>query len=449
MVPTGSPTLSSRTPPDKKIIRRVIVASLIGSTIEWYDWFLYGTMAGIVFNKIYFATTDAFTATILAYFTFYLGFLTRPVGAIIFGHFGDRIGRKNVLVLTLLVMGIGTVGIGLVPTYAQIGIFAPILLTLMRMMQGLGIGGEWGGSVLMTFEYASPLQRGLYASFPQIGLGLGVCLSTGVTTLLSVSLSDAQFIAWGWRIGFLLSVVLILVGLWIRVKVTETPEFEALKEKKEISTLPFKDMWRKGGVARVIAGLGIRYVEGVTFSTFGIYSIAYLTDTVKMARSEALATVTAAGFVMCFFLPAFGSLADRVGKAKLYLYASLVIGCSAFPAFWLMGRFHPFVTWMCVIITFGIFWAAIFGPEAALLAELFDTRVRYTGLSFTYQLSTAFAGGITPLVNTYLVHKFSGFTGVSIYCFLAGCVSAIAALWVMSHQKQQRILHDPAQVTTL
>ncbi len=437
---TGGPTTASRTAVDKTMIRRVMLASLVGSTIEWYDWFLYGTMAGIVFNKIYFSTADPMMATMLAYITFWMGFLSRPLGAIIFGHFGDRIGRKNVLVITLLIMGAGTVAIGLIPTYAQIGNWAPILLVFMRLTQGLGIGGEWGGSVLLTFEYASPLQRGFFASVPQIGLAIGLCLSTGVITLLSRSLSDAQFLSWGWRIAFYISVILILAGLWIRLRITETPEFLALKEHKDVSTLPFRDMWRNKGTVSVVVGLGIRYVEGVLFSTFAIFSIAYLTNTIKMPRTEALAIVTVAAVVMCFFIPVFGYLADRMSKAKLYFYASLITGCSAFPAFWLMSHGNQFVIWMSIIIPLGVFWAAIFGPEASILAELFDTRVRYTGLSLTYQLSTAFAGGITPFVNMFLLSKFNATTAISIYCLFAGIVSALSALWILSRQaKRQRL----------
>src|ERR1700750_1119440 len=224
------------------LLKRVVFASLIGATVEWYDFFLYGVVAGIVFNQLYFPSGDPVVSTLLAYTTFAVGFVTRPLGGVIFGHFGDRIGRKSMLVLTLMIMGVATFLIGLVPTYAQIGVWAPILLLALRILQGIGLGGEWGGAVLMTYEYAPPEKRGFYASLPQIGLAIGLCLASGVVALLSYSLTNEQFLAWGWRLAFVLSFVLVLIGLYIRLNIMETPEFARLKESREEVKIPFATM---------------------------------------------------------------------------------------------------------------------------------------------------------------------------------------------------------------
>ena len=229
---------------DRTMLRRVVAASLVGATIEWYDFFLYGVVAGIVFNKLYFPTSDPLISTLLAYTTFAVGFLTRPLGGVIFGHFGDKIGRKPLLIITLMIMGVSTMLIAVVPTYAQIGIWAPIILCLLRMGQGIGLGGEWGGAVLMCYEYAPPEKRGLYASLPQIGLSIGLCLASGVVGLMSFLLTDQQFLAWGWRVAFGISVVLVVVGFWIRLRVMETPEFQKVKKQGAQARIPFVDMWR-------------------------------------------------------------------------------------------------------------------------------------------------------------------------------------------------------------
>src|SRR3954447_13943778 len=260
----------------EKAIRRVVVSALVGATIEWYDFFLYGVVAGIVFNKLYFPAGDPVVATLLAYTTFAVGFVTRPLGGVIFGHFGDRIGRKTMLILTLMIMGISTFLIGLVPTYAQIGLGAPLLLLLLRVLQGIGLGGEWGGAVLMAYEYAPKDKRGFYASLPQIGLAIGLCLASGVVALLSSLLTDEQFLSWGWRIAFLLSGIMVAVGMYIRLNVQETPEFAAIKAKNAALAIPFTDMLRRYP-GNVLKGMGARYIDGVFFNIFGVFSIAYLT----------------------------------------------------------------------------------------------------------------------------------------------------------------------------
>jgi len=414
------------------MIRRVVTASLIGATIEWYDFFLYGVIAGIVFNKLYFPASDPLISTLLAYSTFAVGFITRPLGGIIFGHFGDKIGRKNMLILTLMIMGVSTVLIGLVPTYAQIGIWAPIGLLVLRIFQGIGLGGEWGGAVLMTYEYSPTHLRGLYGSLPQIGLAIGLCLASGVVALLSNFLSDAQFMAWGWRVAFLLSILLVAVGMWIRLNVTETPEFQKVKDDNAAVKIPIAEVL-KNQKGNVLAGMGARYIDGVFFNIFGVWIISYLTQTIKITRTDALTGVMASALVMCLFIPVFGYLSDRIGRTKVYLWGSLITGFSTFPAFWLINSSNGNTTiiWSAIIIPFGIFYASVYGPEAALFCELFPARVRYTGISFVYQFSGIFASGLTPIIATG-IYKMSGGNSdlIAWYVAFTGIISALSAYWI-------------------
>lgn len=417
---------------DEKTIRKVVISALVGASLEWYDFFLYGVVAGIVFNKLYFPSGDITVSTMLAYATFAVGFVTRPLGGVIFGHFGDKLGRKSMLVITLMIMGIATFLIGLIPTYDQIGIAAPLLLLLMRVMQGIGLGGEWGGAVLMAYEYAPKEKRGFYASLPQIGLAIGLCMASGIVALLSWLLTDAQFMAWGWRIAFLLSGVMVAVGMYIRLSVQETPEFAAVKEHNAELRIPFVDMIRRYP-GNVLKGMGARYIDGVFFNIFGVFSISYLTNTVKISRTDALIGVMAAAMVMIITIPYFGRLSDRIGRTKVFMWGSIITALSSFPAFWLMTHAEGNVTliWLSIVIPFGILYAAVYGPEAALFCDLFDAKVRYTGISFVYQFSGIFASGITPIIATALLKSGGGEPWqVCMYVVFAGAVSAVCAWWI-------------------
>lgn len=422
-------------------LRRVVTASLIGATIEWYDFFLYGVVAGIVFNKLYFPTEDPLVSTMLAYGTFAVGFVSRPFGGVIFGHFGDKLGRKSMLVLTLMIMGVATVLIGLLPTYAQIGIWAPLLLLILRIAQGIGLGGEWGGAVLMAFECAPQEKRGLYASIPQIGLAIGLCLASGVIALLTYVLNDAQFMAFGWRIAFILSIVLVLVGMYIRLHVMESPEFAQVKKSGEEVKLPIKEVLTKS-TGPVLAGMGARYIDGVFFNIFAVFSIAYLTQTLNVDKTDALTGVMAGAILMIATIPFFGWLSDKVGRTRIYFWGSLLTGLSAIGGFWFMKMSggNVAIIWLSIMIPFGFFYASVYGPEAALFSELFDAKVRYTGISFVYQFSGIFASGITPLIATYLLKVGGGEPWLIVgYVVFAAVVSAISALWIGNNQRKQLV----------
>ncbi len=421
-------------------IQRVALASAIGCIIEWYDFFLYGVVAGLVFNKVFFPKADPAVGTLLAFATFAVGFIARPLGGVIFGHFGDKLGRKTILVLTLIIMGVATFAIGLIPSYASIGIAAPILLVFLRVMQGIGIGGEWGGAVLMAVEYAPDKQRGFYGSWPQVGVPAGLALSTGVVALLSL-MPEEDFLRWGWRVAFLVSAVLVLVGIYIRSKIYETPAFRRVQESRTHAAVPFVELFRTHP-KQVFQGMGARWIEGVGFNLYGVFSIAFLTSAaIGLPRTKALLIVTATAFIMIFMIPFFGRLSDRVGRRKVFMWGCILSGLLCFPAFWLMiTTKDPLWIFVAILIPFGLVYPAVYGPEAALFSELFTTRVRYTGVSFVYQFSGIFASGLTPLIAAWLLGKADGkpwlFCG---YVFLVSLISLFSA-YSMTERSGQPML---------
>src|SRR5712691_9276324 len=345
-------------------IGKIALASAIGTTIEWYDFFLYGVVTPIVLNKLFFPNYDPIVGTLLAYATFFVGFLSRPIGGIIFGHYGDRIGRKTVLVLTLLIMGIATFLIGLLPTYASVGIWAPAMLLLLRVFQGIGIGGEWGGAVLMAVEHSPTGRRGFYGSWPQIGVPAGLLLSSGMVYLLSY-LPEADFFSWGWRIAFLISAVLVAVGLYIRLKIMETPAFTRIQESDKLVHVPFFELWLPHG-KNTLLGLGARYIEGVTFNIFGVFIVGYIAGTLGLPRQTALAGVMIASAIMIIMLPIYGNLSDKIGRRRMFGVAGLLIGLLSFPAFWLIQSKDPLLIWIAIAVPFAIVYPAVYGPQAAL-----------------------------------------------------------------------------------
>jgi metabolite-proton symporter len=430
-------------------VRRVVFASLIGATIEWYDFFLYGVIAGIVFNQLYFPAHDPLVSMVLAYATFAVGFVARPLGGIIFGHFGDKLGRKQMLVLTILIMGVATVLIGFLPTYGQIGVAAPILLLILRIAQGIGIGGEWGGAVLMAYEFAPENKRGYYASIPQIGLAIGLCLSSGVVALLSL-LPDEAFMSWGWRSAFVGSVVLIAVGLYIRLKVAETPDFAVVKEEQKELKIPFVELIRTYP-RNILLGMGARYIDGVFFNVFAVFSIVYLSKHVQVDRTTALWLVSLSALVMVATIPLFGKLSDRWGRPKTYAIGSLLLALVTYPAFMLMGSGSLPLIALALIVPFGIIYAMCYGPEAALFSDLFDVKVRYTGISFVYQFSGIFASGITPIIATYLI-SYGGGTPwlLAAYVVFAALVSMVSAMLIRPVRETSSVLpHKPLRPSTV
>ena len=415
--------------PPPPSIRTIAFASAIGATIEWYDFFLYGVVAALVFNKLFFPQFDPFVGTILAYTTFFVGFVSRPLGGIIFGHYGDRIGRKTILVLTLVIMGVATFLIGLLPTYDQAGIWAPVLLLVLRVFQGIGIGGEWGGAVLMAVEHSPEGKRGFYGSWPQIGVPAGLSLSAAVVALLSY-LPDEAFLAWGWRIAFLISAVLVIVGIYIRLRILETPSFEKVQKSGQQAAVPFFELFRRHP-RNVLLGLGARYIEGCCFNIYGVFAIGYLANTLKMPRQSALLGVIIACLIMVVMLPIYGTLSDRFGRRWLFACASLLIGATTFVAFsWMTPGAPTWVVWAAIALPFGLIYPAVYGPQAALFSELFSTPVRYSGISFVYQFSGIFASGLTPIIATWLLEK--GGNTPWLICGYVAIVSLISAVCVIA-----------------
>jgi metabolite-proton symporter len=429
-------------------VTKIAVASAIGCAIEWYDFFLYGVVSAIVFNRLFFPSDDATISTMLTWTTYAVGFVARPVGAVIFGHFGDKIGRKTILILTLLIMGAATFAIGLLPTYQSIGIWAPISLLVLRVFQGIGIGGEWGGAVLMAIEHSPDKKRGYYGAWPQIGVPAGMCLSAGVVALITALTSTEDFAAWGWRIAFLLSAVLVVVGLYIRLKIFETPAFQRMKEAKQEARVPFLELCRTHP-KNLLLGMGARYIEGVCFNTYAVFVLSYLTATQKLPQSGVLTAITVASLIMIFIIPLWGGLSDRIGRRFQFGAAALVTGLIVFPAFAIFSvpMSTPWI-WLAIIVPFGIVYPALYGPQAALFSELFDTRVRYSGVSFVYHFSGIFSSGLTPLIMSWLLIKGGGQPWlICIYVAVVSLISTISVA-VMKEGSKRDITQDLHEVTS-
>lgn len=419
----------------KSELRTVVASSVVGTTVEWYDFFLYGTAAGIVFPKLFFPGTEPATGTLLAFATFAVGFIARPVGGLIFGHIGDRIGRKNTLVATMLIMGVATFLIGVIPTHAAIGVTAPILLVVMRLAQGIAVGGEWGGAVLMAVEYAPPGKRGFYGSMPQIGLAIGLMLSTGVFALLGYMLPDEAFMSWGWRIAFMLSAILVAVGLYIRLKVMETPAFRKLEKAEAKATIPAAQLIKdKLSRRHLLLGMGSRWAEGVAFNLWAVFTISYATGTLDLGKQPILLSVMAAAAAMIVFIPVFGRLADRFDRRHLYTVGIILLAAVTFPALALMGTGSTAVILVTIVVVLGVIYPIVYAPEASLFAELFPTKVRYTGISVVYQLSGIVASGLTPLILAYLLKTAGG--SVSLVVGYVVIVSIISAVSTMAIRKR-------------
>jgi metabolite-proton symporter len=429
---------------DRNIVR-VVAASMAGTTVEWYDFFLYGVAAAVVFPAVFFPSDDPAVGTLLALGTFAIGFVARPVGGLVFGHYGDRIGRKTLLVVSLVMMGVATFAIGLLPGYATIGLAAPLLLTLLRLIQGFALGGEWGGAVLIVSEHGDPARRGFWASWPQAGVPVGQLLANGLLFLLAAVQDEATFQAWGWRIPFLLSAVLVLIGLYVRLSVEESPIFRAAQEKAAASTekqsLPIVEVFRRYP-REVFTAMGARFAENVSYYIFTIVVTTYAVQRLELTSSFVLGAVLIGAAVHLVTIPIWGALSDRFGRRPLYLLGAVGVGLWGF-AFIALIDTRSFGAFVLAIIGGLLFHGAMYGPQAAFLSELFGTKVRYSGVSIGYQLASIAAGGIAPIVAVWLYTTFDSGYAVSVYVALSAAVT-ILAVATYGETSRRDLAVDPA-----
>ena len=424
-------------PPDEASARQTVTpqartalwASLVGTTIEWYDFFLYATAASLVFNQAFFPDQSTFVGTMLSFATFAVGFVVRPIGGFVFGHIGDRIGRKKTLALTMLLMGGATALMGVLPTAAQIGVLAPILLLLLRIVQGFALGGEWAGAVLLAVEHGPARRRGLFGSIPQVGLALGLALGTGVFALLQIALPDDAFLTYGWRIAFLLSIVLVVFGVIVRLKASETPSFEKVRDSGERAAVPVREVFRPPILKSTVLGMLSRWGEGAAFNTWGVFAIAYATGTLGLAKVPVLLIVTVAALLMAALLPVSGLLADRYTPKRIYTVGIAAYAIAVFPVFALFGTKDLALYAVGMVVVFGVIHALFYGAQGTLYASLFPARIRYTGLSTVYQLSGVFASGVTPMILTALIAAGGGSPWwACAYLLVTAVISVVATL---------------------
>jgi metabolite-proton symporter len=417
-------------------IRKVAAASLLGSVVEWYDFFLYGTMAALVFNRQFFPEYSPLVGTMIAFGTFAAGFVTRPLGGFIFGHFGDRLGRKRMLVLTMLIMGLSTFAMGLLPTHAQIGVLAPILLLILRMLQGIGLGGEWGGAVLLCVEHSPAGRRGWYSSWPQLGVPIGLLVSTLAVTAVT-RLPEADFQGWGWRVPFLVSIVLVIVGLVIRLKIEEPPAFKSLEASNEKATLPLLEVFRKHPKVTFLA-MGARVSESVTFNIYNAFLVTYTVTVLSLNKSIVLNSLLVAAVVGFFVILWAGRMSDRVGRRPIFGAGALLAAVSAFPIFWMVNTENSLLICVGIVIGWGIAACMMFGPEGALFAEVFPTRVRYSGMSAVYQIGVIPTGAVAPLIGTSLVSYFSGSVWpVAVYVVVMALITMVSLYFLPETNRRE------------
>jgi metabolite-proton symporter len=408
-------------------LARVILSSLIGTTIEWYDFFLYGSAAALVFNKLFFPSFDPLVGTLLAFATYAVGFIARPLGGVVFGHFGDRIGRKRLLMWSLVMMGLATLLIGLLPGYAAIGVAAPIGLILLRVLQGFAVGGEWGGAVLMAAEHGDAARRGYWASWPQAGVPLGSLLSAGVLALMAGFQNETQFVSWGWRVPFLLSAVLVAVGWYIRNRVSESPMFESeIDAAQAPAKLPAMEVIRERPRALVL-GAGLRIGENIVYYVLTVFSLTFLVDVAAHSRSLALDALLVGAAVQFIAIPLLAALSDRVGRRPVYAFGAFGSALFIFLFFPMLASGSNAVIILAVVVGL-VLHGSMYAPQAAFITELFPTRIRYSGVSIAYQLTAIFAGSLAPIISLWLYKSQHSSVPVSIYVAIACVISGISAL---------------------
>jgi MHS family shikimate/dehydroshikimate transporter-like MFS transporter len=410
---------------DRPELHSIVWASTVGTIIEWYDFLIYGTAAALVFNKLFFPTLDPLAGTLAAFATYAVGFGARPLGGIIFGHYGDRLGRKAMLMLTMLIMGVGTFLIGCLPTYSQIGIWAPVLLVVLRVLQGIGVGGEWGGAVLMVIEHAPEGKRGLYGSLVQIGFPAGIAASTG-TFLLLTMLPESSFLAWGWRIPFLVSAILVGVGLFIRLRIAETPAFEKLQAEQNVASRPLADLLANNK-RELLISVGLKVSEVAWVYIMTVFIIAYGVS-IGLARPLILNSILLAALLEFITMPLFGWASDQVGRRPMFIAGALLSAICAFAVFALIDTKNPTIVMLSIAVIVSITHAMMFGPEAAFLPELFGTKTRYTGCSIGCQVAAAISGGLAPVVATGLLGWSGATWPISIYLVVLAAITLASAL---------------------
>ncbi len=425
---------------DQKVVSsshvKVALASLIGTTIEWYDFFIYGTAAALVFNKLFFPKMDPMTGTLAAFATYAVGFGARPLGGLVFGHYGDRIGRKVMLYLTLLIMGIATFAIGCLPSYDSVGIWAPVLLIVCRLFQGFALGGEWGGAVLMSVEYAPDNRRGFYGSWPQLGAPLGLVLGTLVFSTIAAFVSDADFMDWGWRVPFLISIVLVVVGLYIRGRIAESPQFQRIKDKKQEAKAPIIESI-KNHPKEILLAMGARFAENGFFYIYAVFVMMYGTQALGMPRQTILNGVMIAATIEVLTITMWGLLSDYIGRRPVYIFGAVFSAIMSFPLFYLMGTKVDYLAWIGIVLGLAVGHAAMYGPQASFLSEMFGTKVRYSGVSLGYNLASIFAGALSPLIGTWLLITFKPDTWpISVYMICLALITVVAVYFATESHKR-------------
>lgn len=426
-------------------IRKIAFASLIGTSIEWYDFFIYATASALVLNQVFFPTFSPVAGTLAAFSTFAVAFFARPLGGVIFGHFGDRVGRKSMLVITLLLMGLSTVGVGLLPTFNTVGVLAPILLVALRFLQGISVGGEWGGAILMATEHAPERQRNFYGSFPQLGSPVGSISSSAVFALVSF-LPDEQFFTWGWRVPFLLSAILIVVGLYVRLRITESPAFAQVKENRTEARVPIVDLLRSYPIVALLGVGAVFYGVGGYYMT-NTYALSFATSQLDVVRNVMLIGITIGGITQIIGTLSGSSLADRIGRRKVILVSGVAIPLYAFPFFWLITtEVTPLIILSYAI--YGFIGGILYGLLGLFLSGLFGTRVRYSGISFSYQVGGMIAGGLAPIIATTLVAWAGGSYWPAAALLSAYGLISLICIYIASKRKYQQDIHEKRTLTS-
>ena len=418
--------LAAETSNRQASIRLIALASLIGTTIEWYDFFLYGTAAALVLNKLFFPTFDPLSGTLASLATYSVGFVARPIGGIVIGHYGDRVGRKSMLVLTLVMMGVATFLIGLLPTYATIGPFAPVLLVMLRFAQGFGVGGEWGGAVLMAVEHAPHGKRGFYGSWPQIGVPAGLLLANLVYRPFS-RMPQIAFLAWGWRVPFLLSIVLVGIGLVIRTRILETPAFTQMKQSRREARQPILEVLTRYPKP-VLLAMGARLAENGAFYLYSVFVLVYGAQHVHMDSGIVLGALILGATIELAAIPAYGALTDRIGRKPVYLFGGVMTAILAYPLFRMLDTGSPSLVRLGLLLALILSHAAMYAPQGAFFSEMFGTQVRYSGASLGTQLSSVLAGGLSPLIATWFLQHGYGRGALSVYLIGMSVVTIISVL---------------------